>query len=186
VKHSKHRLRIATGLHTRQEKIGIKLKQNSYLLKPWTATACRANSRPHQVHILLASLPSPQRCRFCISALTKNSARPPDLVRQQVRAPPSVWRYIRCSAPFVIPIFPESESSTPLFFCSSVPPPWALLLANSCARQRRGFCFPGSSQENFGSLPECSRSLWEQRPSLLGAPRKWGRKRRKNHVLPRC
>jgi hypothetical protein len=32
---------------------------------------------------------------------------------------------------------------------------------------------------NLGSLPECSRSPWEQWPSLWGAPGKWGKKRRK-------
>jgi hypothetical protein len=36
---------------------------------------------------------------------------------------------------------------------------------------------------NPGSLPECSRSLWEQKPSLLCAPRKWGRKRRNTMYL---
>src|SRR6202040_3809709 len=30
--------------------------------------------------------------------------------------------------------------------------------------------------DSFGSLPECSPSLWEQRPSLLGASRKRGKK----------
>jgi single-strand DNA-binding protein len=28
----------------------------------------------------------------------------------------------------------------------------------------------------LGTLQECSRSLWEQKPSLLDAPRKWGKK----------
>jgi single stranded DNA-binding protein len=32
--------------------------------------------------------------------------------------------------------------------------------------------------ENMGSLPECSRSLWKQKPSLLGASGKRGKKRR--------
>ena len=59
----------------------------------------------------------------------------------------------------------------------------ARLRANSCARQLRVFCFPGSSPQHPGSLPECSRSLWEQKPSPLGAPRKWGRKRRNTIYL---
>jgi hypothetical protein len=56
---------------------------------------------------------------------------------------------------------------------------WARLRANSCARQLRGFCFPASSRNPLASLPECSRSPWEQRPSLWGASGKWGKKRRK-------
>ena len=63
------------------------------------------------------------------------------------------------------------------------PSSWARLRANSCARQLRVFCFPGSSPQHPGSLPECSRSLWEQKPSPLGAPRKWGRKRRNTMYL---
>lgn len=58
-------------------------------------------------------------------------------------------------------------------FCSFS---WALLRAHSCARLLRGFCFPGSSLNSFGSLPECSPSVWEQKPSLLGASRKRGKK----------
>jgi hypothetical protein len=30
---------------------------------------------------------------------------------------------------------------------------WALLQANSCVRQLRGFCFPGSALTPLGSLP---------------------------------
>ena len=40
------------------------------------------------------------------------------------------------------------------FFCRAFS--WALLRANSCARQLRGFCFPGSSPTN---LLEAHRSL---------------------------
>lgn len=36
--------------------------------------------------------------------------------------------------------------------------------------------FPVPPQNPSGSLPECSRSLWEQKPSLLGASGKWGKK----------
>jgi hypothetical protein len=68
---------------------------------------------------------------------------------------------------------------------------WALLRANSCARQLRVFCFPGSSQRWFKSqflvsLPKSSRSLWEQYPLASVCPRKWGRKRRHFHVLLIC
>jgi hypothetical protein len=42
--------------------------------------------------------------------------------------------------------------------------------------QLHGFCFLGSSLKTLGTLPECSRSLWEQKPSLLGASRKRGKK----------
>ena len=44
--------------------------------------------------------------------------------------------------PLLAPIVPES--STPPFFCHSFS--WALLQANSCVLQLRGFCFPGSSR----------------------------------------
>src|ERR1700723_1823124 len=66
------------------------------------------------------------------------------------------------------------------FFCRSFS--WARLRANSCARQLRVFCFPGSSRKPPGSLPEYSRSPWEQRPSLWGASGKWGKKRRKKDM----
>ena len=69
-----------------------------------------------------------------------------------------------------------SQFSRPAFFYRSFF--WALLQANSCVRQLRGFCFPGSAlTPPLGSLPECSRSLWKQQPSLFGAPGKWGKKK---------
>src|SRR5207237_9705414 len=41
-----------------------------------------------------------------------------------------------------------------------------------------------SSHKLLGSLPECSHSLWEQQPSLLGASENGARKRRKfSYVL---
>src|SRR4029077_82508 len=49
-----------------------------------------------------------------------------------------------------------------------------LLRANSCVRQLRGLCFLGSSLNNFGSLPECSRSLWKQQPLAFGWPQENG------------
>src|SRR5882724_1737587 len=54
---------------------------------------------------------------------------------------------------------------------------WAPLRANCCARQLYGFRFPGSSLEDLGSLPECSRSLWEQRPLASGCPKKMGQEK---------
>src|SRR6266852_1187939 len=62
----------------------------------------------------------------------------------------------------------SSQFSRPAFFYRSFF--WALLQANSCVLQLRGFCFPGSALKTLGSLPECSLSLWKQKPSLLGAP----------------
>ena len=72
------------------------------------------------------------------------------------------------------------ESSKPPFFCRSFS--WARLRANSCARQLRGFCFPGSSQTSLGPSHKAAARFGSRSLSLLGAPRKWGRKRRNNHV----
>src|SRR5260370_40634920 len=67
------------------------------------------------------------------------------------------------------------------FFCHAFS--WALLRANSCARQLRGFCFPGSVQRRLEpkrdlvgkpTLPKSTLSLWEQRPLASGCPRKMG------------
>src|SRR5260221_2057277 len=77
------------------------------------------------------------------------------------------------------PIF---QLSRPAFFCCSFS--WALLRANSCARQLRGFCFSGSSRT--AQVPPIKH------PLALGAaasrfcvPQENGaRKRRKIHVLP--
>ncbi len=44
----------------------------------------------------------------------------------------------------------SSQLSRPPFFCHSFS--WALLQANSCVRQLRGFCFPGSALTPLGSL----------------------------------
>ena len=62
-------------------------------------------------------------------------------------------------------------------FCtviSHAPSPW---LFRRCRAQLPVFCFPGSSLNGFGCLPECRRLLWEQKPLLLGASGKSGRKR---------
>jgi len=61
------------------------------------------------------------------------------------------------------------------FFCRSFS--WALFQANSCVRQLRGFCFPGSSPNIVGPSHKAA-ARWKQKPSFLGAPGKWGRKRR--------
>ena len=45
----------------------------------------------------------------------------------------------------------SSQFSRPAFFCRSFF--WALLQANSCVLQLRGFCFPGSALTPLGSLP---------------------------------
>src|SRR5208282_1041781 len=45
----------------------------------------------------------------------------------------------------------SSQCSRPPLFCRSFS--WALLQANSCVRQLRGFCFPGSAPTPLGSLP---------------------------------
>ena len=72
-------------------------------------------------------------------------------------------------APIVRPIpHRSSQFSRPAFFCRSFF--WALLQANSCVPQPRGFCFPRFALTPLGSLPQSSRSLWKQKPSLLGAP----------------
>src|SRR6266481_9282914 len=76
-----------------------------------------------------------------------------------------------------------TEPSRPHFFCRSFF--WALLQANSCARQLRGFCFPGSALKTLGSLPESSRSLWEQKPSLFGCSKKMGQKKEIQKCLTR-
>jgi hypothetical protein len=45
---------------------------------------------------------------------------------------------------------------------------WALLQANSCVLQLRGFCFPGSALTHYRVPPKLSsRSLWKKQPSLL-------------------
>ena len=61
-----------------------------------------------------------------------------------------------------------SRLNRPAIFCRSFF--WALLQANSCVLQLRGFCFPGSALTPLGSLPKSSRSLWKQKPLLPGAP----------------
>ena len=93
-------------------------------------------------------------------------------------------RHIACTANKSV-CGPVSMSSAPFvdvtdygklaFFCHAFS--WALLRANSCVRQLRSFCFPGSSLKDSGSLPECSRSLWKQKPSLLACPRKMGQEK---------
>src|ERR1700741_4644577 len=71
------------------------------------------------------------------------------------------------------------------FFCRAFS--WALLRANSCARQLRGFCFPGSSRTAQVS-PINTRSPWEQGLLAFGCPMKMGhengaRKTEKNSCL---
>src|SRR6266487_4197546 len=69
-----------------------------------------------------------------------------------------------------------------LFFCRAFS--WALLRANSCARQLRGFCFPGSSRTT--QVPPIKHPLaLGAAASRFWVPQENGaRKRRKIHVLP--
>src|SRR5439155_9875003 len=58
-----------------------------------------------------------------------------------------------------------------------------LLRANSCALQLRVFCFPGSSLSPLGSSQKAAARFGSSSRSLLCAPRKWGKKKEKIHVL---
>src|SRR6267378_8541585 len=69
----------------------------------------------------------------------------------------------------------SSQFSRPPFFCHSFS--WALLQANSCVRQLRVFCFPGSALTPLGSL---RRSLWKQKPLASGCPKKMGQEKGEN------
>ena len=70
-----------------------------------------------------------------------------------------------------------AESSTPPFFCHSFSR--ALLRANSCVRQLRVFCFPGSSLNPMGPSHKAAARFGSRSHSLLCAPRKWGKKKEK-------
>jgi hypothetical protein len=67
-----------------------------------------------------------------------------------------------------------SQFGRPLF-CLSFS--WALLRANSCARQLRVFCFPGSSLESLVPSQNAAARFGSSSPRFSGAPRKWSRKR---------
>src|SRR5260370_24205474 len=75
-----------------------------------------------------------------------------------------------------------TEPSRPHFFSRAFS--WAQLRANSCARQLRGFCFPGSSRK--AQVPPIKQplALGAAASRLSDAPGKWGKKKEKIHVLP--
>src|SRR5260370_21201692 len=54
-----------------------------------------------------------------------------------------------------------------------------LLRANSCVRQLRVFCFPGSSLNSMGPSHKAHARFGSRSHSLLCAPRKWGKKKEK-------
>ena len=68
-----------------------------------------------------------------------------------------------------------TESGTPLFFCRSFS--WALLLANSCVLQLRGFCFPGSVPFTIGFPPIKQPLALEAEALALGFLGKMGQKK---------
>jgi hypothetical protein len=55
----------------------------------------------------------------------------------------STYSFCLCRSSVRISTQTATESDTLCFFCRSFS--WALLRANSCARQLRVLCFPGSS-----------------------------------------
>ena len=58
------------------------------------------------------------------------------------------------------------------FFCHSFS--WALLQANSCVRQLRGFCFPGSALHTIGFPPIKQPLALDAEALAFGCPRKNG------------
>src|SRR5271166_6465741 len=80
---------------------------------------------------------------------------------------------------FLTPIL--AESGRPPFFCRSFS--WAMLQANSCVRQLRVFCFPGSALRTLGFPPIKQPHALEAEALAFGCPKKRGRKRRHFHVL---
>jgi hypothetical protein len=77
----------------------------------------------------------------------------------------------------------SSQFSKPAFFCRTFS--WALLRANSCARQLHGFCYPGSSRTTARVPPRMQPLALEAAALALGAPENGARKRRKfSHGLP--
>jgi len=66
--------------------------------------------------------------------------------------------------------------SPPYFLLSCSSFSWALLRANSCALQLRGFCFHGSSQTARVPSQNAATRFGSSGLSLLGAPRKWDKK----------
>jgi hypothetical protein len=72
----------------------------------------------------------------------------------------------------------SSQFSRPTVFCRSFF--WALLRANPCVRQLRGFCFPGSVPFTIGFPPiKQPLALEAEATRFWVAPRKWGKKKEK-------
>ena len=69
----------------------------------------------------------------------------------------------------------SSQFSRPAFFYRSFF--WALLQANSCVRQLRGFCFPGSALHTIGFPPRMQPLALEAAALAFGCPRKMGQKK---------
>ncbi len=70
----------------------------------------------------------------------------------------------------------SSQFSRAPFFCHSFSR--ALLRANSCLLQLRVFCFPGSSPLPYWvPSDKAAARFGSSSHSLLGAPRKWGKKK---------
>jgi len=59
--------------------------------------------------------------------------------------------------------------------------PWARLRDNSCARQLRVFCFPGSSPNTMGPFHKAAARLGSSIHSALGCPKEMGQKK-ENHI----
>ena len=69
----------------------------------------------------------------------------------------------------------SSQFSRPAFFYRSFF--WALLQANSCVRQLRGFCFPGSALHTIGFPPRMQPLALEAAALAFGCPSKMGQKK---------
>ncbi len=78
----------------------------------------------------------------------------------------------------------SSQFSRPAFFCRSFF--WALLQANSCVLQLRGFCFPGSALTHHWVPSHKAAARFGSRSHRFRVPQENGaRKRRKfSYVLP--
>jgi len=93
-----------------------------------------------------------------------------------------LWRFVATADFFCSALL----LSRPAFFCRSFF--WALLQANSCVRQLRGFCFPGSALHTIGFPPIKQPLALEAEATRFCVPQEnEARKRRKfSYVLPIC
>ena len=74
----------------------------------------------------------------------------------------------------------SSQFSRPPFFCHSFS--WALLRANSCARQLHGFCFPGSSLESSVPSQNAAARLGSRSPRFRVPQENGAEKGETSHV----